>query len=41
MQVLQRSYRGLSLVMALNVGRMLYLGAIFGALMLGAYLAGL
>lgn len=41
MQTLQRSYRGISLVLALNWDRAFYVGGILGALMLGAYLAGL
>ncbi|WP_276308654.1 hypothetical protein [Pseudooceanicola lipolyticus] len=41
MQVLQHSYRGLSLVMTLNWDRLLYLLTIAFALMAGAYLGGL
>ncbi|WP_255456122.1 hypothetical protein [Tropicibacter sp. Alg240-R139] len=41
MQTLQHSYRGLSLLFELNWDRLLYLGTIAFALMLGAYLGSL
>ncbi|SPJ29740.1 hypothetical protein TRM7615_03262 [Falsiruegeria mediterranea M17] len=41
MQTLQHSYRGLSLLFELNWDRLLYLGTIGFALMLGAYLGSL
>ena len=41
MQTLQNSYRGLSLIMELNWDRMLYLGTLALALMVGALLGGL
>ena len=41
MQTLQQSYRGLSLVMALNWDRLLFLATIAFALMAGSYLGSL
>lgn len=41
MQTLQHSYRGLSLLFQLNWDRLLYLGTIAAALMLGAFLGSL
>ncbi len=41
MQTLQQSYRGLSLLFELNWDRLLYLGTIAFALMLGAFLGSL
>ena len=41
MQTLQQSYRGLSLLFELNWDRLLYLGTIALALLLGAYLGSL
>jgi len=41
MQTLQSSYRGLSLVMALNWDLILYLATIAFALMAGAYIGSL
>lgn len=41
MQVLEKSYRGLGLVIELNVDRIVFLLAIGCALLAGAYLAGL
>lgn len=37
MQTLSAGYRGFSLIMSLNWDRILYVGTIAGALMLGAY----
>jgi hypothetical protein len=41
MQTLQKGYRGLSLLVDLNWDRILYLAALLGALMIGAYIGGL
>jgi hypothetical protein len=41
MHVLQKSYRGLGLVMELNLDRIVFFIAIGCALLAGAYLAGL
>ncbi|SDC16372.1 hypothetical protein SAMN04488239_101326 [Ruegeria marina] len=41
MQMLQQSYRGLGLLMQLNWDRILFVGAIAGALFLGAFLGSL
>lgn len=41
MQAIQSSYRGLSLLMALNWDRVLYVGTIALALFAGAYLGSL
>jgi len=41
MQTLQHSYRGLSLLFELNWDRILYVGTITIALLLGAYLGSL
>ncbi|WP_276150044.1 MULTISPECIES: hypothetical protein [unclassified Sulfitobacter] len=41
MQTFQSSYRGLSLLMALNWDRVLYVGTIAAALAASAYLAAL
>ncbi|GAA6175491.1 hypothetical protein [Sulfitobacter pacificus] len=41
MQAIQSSYRGLSLLMALNWDRVLYVGTIALALVAGAYLGSL
>ncbi len=40
MQTIQKSYRGLSLLVELNWDRLLFLGTISMALMLAAYLGG-
>lgn len=41
MQTLQQTYRGLSLMVALNTDRLLFVAAIVLALGAGAYIAGL
>jgi hypothetical protein len=41
MHSFQRTYRGFSLMVEVNSDRILFLGAITGALLLGAYLGGL
>ena len=41
MHTLQHSYRGFSLMMALNWDRLIYLAAISGALIVGAWLGSL
>lgn len=40
MQTLQHSYRGLSLLIELNLDRLLFLGAIAAALVSAAYIGG-
>lgn len=41
MQYIESGYRGLSLLVDLNVDRLLYLATIAGALMLGAFVGSL
>jgi len=41
MQMIQNSYRGLSLLVEINWDRLLYLATIVGALSAGAYLGSL
>ena len=41
MQTLQKSYRGLGLLMELNWDRILYLMTVLGALWLGAFIGSL
>jgi hypothetical protein len=41
MHTIQSSYRGLSLLFDLNWDRLLYVGTIAGALLLGAYVGSL
>jgi len=41
MQAIQKSYRGISLLVHLNWDRLLYIATIIGALMLGAFVGSL
>lgn len=41
MQAIQKSYRGISLLVDLNWDRLLYVATIIGALMLGAFVGSL
>jgi len=41
MQAIQKSYRGISLLVDLNWDRLLYIATIVGALMLGAFVGSL